>query len=332
MKDYIKIGYAMNVNKILMVAAVQLLWMIPSMATDQSEESPRSIERCYNFSKYDNECDQKLFYVITSKEAETVSLIDPYFYCTALESSPYSGRLIVPSFVEHKGIKWRVTGIIGFEHSSITYVYIPSTVSHLLNPFNRSGLEEIVFENSVSYITGFNECSNLDRLELSHGTRTIENAFNNISIERLRVPHTTSRILYSFSKCEYLRFLDIPAVDTITSSFSKCSSLESIKVSYGMRKIINSFNGCERLRLIELPPMEVKMENSFNHCPAISEILVRVVEPYPFPESCFKDIDFSTCTLSVPKGCRERYRNAEGWNRFGIIAERCSLKPQWRFY
>ena len=57
----------MNVNKILMIAAVQLVWMIPSMATGQSEESPRSIEKCYNFSKYDKECDQDLFFVKSTK-------------------------------------------------------------------------------------------------------------------------------------------------------------------------------------------------------------------------------------------------------------------------
>lgn len=332
MKDYIKIGYAMNVNKILMVAAVQLLWMIPSMATDQSEESSRSIERCYNFSKYDKECDQKLFFVITSKEAGTVSLIDPYFYCSELESSPYSGRLNVPSFVKHEGVEWRVTGLIGFEHSSITHAYIPSTISYMLNPFNRSALEDVVFENNINYITGFNECPKLDKLELPEKLDTIRNAFNDISIHRLRIPVSTEYIDYSFSKCDYLKYLDIPTTRYIVSSFCMCPLLESIKISNTVKGISDSFNDCERLRIIELPFREVKLENAFNQCPAVSEIIVRATEPYPFPESCFKDIDFSTCTLSVPKGCRERYRNAEGWNKFGIIAERCSLKKPRRPY
>ena len=39
----------MNVNKILMIAAVQLVWMIPSMATGQSEESPGSKEKFITF-------------------------------------------------------------------------------------------------------------------------------------------------------------------------------------------------------------------------------------------------------------------------------------------
>ena len=322
----------MNVNKILMIAAVQLVWMIPSMATGQSEESPRSIEKCYNFSKYDKECDQDLFFVITSKEAETVSLIDPYFYCTMLESSPYKGRLNVPSYVKHNGIKWKVTGIMGFEHSSITYAYIPSTITYMFNPFNRSGLEEVVFENNLYYITGFNECSNLKNLKLPERLDTLRNAFNDISIQRIEVPFSTEYIEDSFSGCEYLKYLDIPTTRYISSSFCRCPLLESIKVSYTVKGISDSFNDCERLRFIELPSREVKLENSFNECPAISEILVRTTEPYPFPQSCFKDIDFSTCTLSVPKGCRERYRNAEGWNKFGNIAERCSLKRPRRYF
>ena len=316
----------MNGCRILVIIFVPLLFMISCMSGRRLEMKSLSKKNCYSFSEYNKECDQGLFYVITSEENKTVSLIDPYFYCTMLESSPYEGRLNVPSSVKHDGVEWKVTGIVGFEHSSITYAYIPATISYMFNPFNRSALEDVVFENNIDYITGFNECPKLDKLELPKNLDTIRDAFNDVSIQRLKIPFSTMCIDYSFSKCDYLKYLDIPTTRYIRGSFCMCPLLESIKISNTVKGISDSFNDCERLRFVELPSREVKLENSFNECPAISEIVVRTTEPYPFPESCFKDIDFSTCTLSVPKGCRERYRNAEGWNKFGIIAERCSLK------
>ncbi len=79
------------------------------------------------------------------------------------------------------------------------------------------------------------------------------------------------------------------------------------------------FNDCETLGLVSLPWSEIDMKECFNGCPSISQIEVLAIEPYPFPETCFRDVDRSKCTLVVPEGSVEKYHSADGWKDFYCI-------------
>ena len=57
----------------------------------------------------------------------------------------------------------------------------------------------------------------------------------------------------------------------------------------------------------------------FANCTSLSSITILVSNPLDIQSGVFYNVDMTTCTLYVPAGSVEAYKNAEVWGEFENI-------------
>ena len=114
-------------------------------------------------------------------------------------------------------------------------------------------------------------------------------------------------------------------------SFFGCEKLRKVTIEGPVTSIPwRSFEGCHKLRTVDLPAsVELIGGYSFSGCNSLHTIIVRNPQPphFEFEDDsddleamgAFFDTDLSRCTLHVPKGSVEAYRQAPGWTMFKCI-------------
>ena len=131
-----------------------------------------------------------------------------------------------------------------FNLKSIT---IPDGIT-FVSGFNRCGLEEVEFANSVTEIRGFRECDSLRSIHFSNRLNKIGTNAN--------VINATSIIQsggYAFYKCNSLREIVLPDSVKEIYGFYKCDNLTSVTISQGCLKVgADSFDDCARLKEITI--------------------------------------------------------------------------------
>ena len=261
----------------------------------------------------------------TNDDPIEVVLFDPFYEILGAESGSYRGDVVLPQQFEYNGKSYIIKMIAAFLYSSVRSIVIPNSVDNICGSFyNCWSLTDVKLPGSIRELTGFNECRELTDIELPEGIQSLYCAFNDNYLNSINLPNSAETIDYSFSNSSNLKSVDLKNVKTVKlTSFINSPMLESVVINESTDSISDRcFNDCESLRSIELPAKEVVIEESFNGCTAVEEIIVKATQPYPFPETSFKDVDYDRCNLVVPTGSGDLYRNAEGWNRFSIIKER----------
>lgn len=261
----------------------------------------------------------------TNDDPIEVVLFDPFYEILGAESGSYRGDVVLPQQFEYNGKSYIIKMIAAFLYSSVRSIVIPNSVDNICGSFyNCWSLTDVKLPGSIRVLTGFNECRELTDIELPEGIQSLYCAFNDNYLNSINLPNSAETIDYSFSNSSNLKSVDLKNVKTVKlTSFMNSPMLESVVINESTDSISDRcFNDCESLRSIELPAKEVVIEESFNGCTAVEEIIVKATQPYPFPETSFKDVDYDRCNLVVPTGSGDLYRNAEGWNRFSIIKER----------
>lgn len=114
-------------------------------------------------------------------------------------------------------------------------------------------------------------------------------------------------------------------------SFFGCEKLRKVTIEGPVTSIPwRSFEGCHKLRTVDLPAsVELIGGYSFSGCNSLHTIIVRNPQPphFEFEDDsddleamgAFFGTDLSRCTLHVPKGSVEAYRQAPGWKEFKSI-------------
>ena len=261
----------------------------------------------------------------TNDDPIEVVLFDPFYEILGAESGSYRGDVVLPQQFEYNGKSYIIKMIAAFLYSSVRSIVIPNSVDNICGSFyNCWSLTDVKLPGSIRELTGFNECRELTDIKLPEGIQSLYCAFNDNYLNSINLPNSAETIDYSFSNSSNLKSVDLKNVKTVKlTSFMNSPMLESVVINESTDSISDRcFNDCESLRSIELPAKEVVIEESFNGCTAVEEIIVKATQPYPFPETSFKDVDYDRCNLVVPTGSGDLYRNAEGWNRFSIIKER----------
>ncbi len=273
-----------------------------------------------------------IYYEILSEEDHTVGVIDPMFR-GGWDSGIYCGNMIVPPTVEYDGNTYRVTSFLECWWNHVKKISLPSTIedvsigaiSHLLD------LEYLGFGEGPRRLEGPSFCENLRVLNLPDSLETIgEKSLVQVGIETLWIPQTVREIedccVLENENLRFVMFDNEVSYGNIIKS--KLETIGNCCFSYNPNLLTAElpntltymgeccFNDCPSLKTVYLPARDLDLNDCFNGCPSITYIMVNADEPYPFPESCFMDVDRSKCSLVVPVGSEELYMKAEGWKDF----------------
>ena len=173
----------------------------------------------------------------------------------------------------------------------------------------------------------FRNCSSLISLEIPEGITYLPQLFADgcSSLKSVKLPNTLTKImLYAFNGCSSLERIDLPETleSIMSNAFAGCTSLKYFKLPEGITNlggyIISLCMGVEELHLPKIPLIMTNF--TFANC-QVKHLYAYEERPHKINQYFFDNINYSTCTLHVPKGTREAYAAAYYWRNFATIVE-----------
>ena len=221
--------------------------------------------------------------------------------------------------------------VLSEKDKTCTLYYVPQTVEGSFTiPGQINGYTVVGIEDEALY-----GCEKLTSVTIPETIESIgENSFSGCrGLTSLTIPHSVKSIgKTAFRDCDGLTTLSLPASikNYGTDSFAACSELTSIQFEEGAEIIGQDIcYACDKLEEI-LIPGSVKniVDGAFRCCPNLKSVTSLIENPFPISEYCFlnSNLDFNpekwtTATLYVPKGCKEKYASISGWLLFKNIVE-----------
>ena len=207
-----------------------------------------------------------------------------------------------------------------------------------------SALPKIEIPASVTAInySVFNSCTSLSTVvmkdkesELSiqckfyNGSRSplfADCPLDSVYIGRNISYNTSSDYGYSpFYRNTTLRSVTITDKETEISEneFYGCTNLKNVRIGDGVTKIGNwAFSGCASLDYFAFgSSVEEIGQEAFSDCVSVTRLISRAQNPPSCGTQALDDINKWECTLVVPEGRVDAYRNAEQWKEFFFIEE-----------
>lgn len=215
-------------------------------------------------------------------------------------SGDFTGSLHFPSSLQ------KVSGQWGYKSMTGT-VTIPRCMTKVDGFWDGAGFNHVEFHDGVTEICGnaFRYGNLCGELVLPPNCRSIgDAAFYGNKISRI-VFNDELRVIvdYAFTNNPYL--------------------MGTLTLPKNVARIpIECFANCYGITGLVIPEGVVVIENNaFAGCNGIASIVCQGEEPPVLGENSFYGVNKDNFTVEVPKGCVEKYRNAEGWKEFKRIAE-----------
>lgn len=200
--------------------------------------------------------------------------------------------------------------------------------------FEYTNLKEVILPNTITEIahSAFECLMRMTKFVVPEGVTTIgEQAFNTCyNFESIVLPESVETIgSRAFDDCDKMKEITIPSKVTELSNelLVRCNLLEKVNLPDGITTIGNgTFGYCPNLKTIEIPQNVTKMGyDVFAQCTALKEIHCKATTP-PVAQngdvSIFRNFTKSECTLYVPTGSLNAYKNSTEWKGFkNIIGE-----------
>ena len=239
--------------------------------------------------------------------------------------------------------------------SGLTSVTIPSSVTSIGDWAFRecSGLKSVTFHeglinmgdmafaycesltsiNIPSSVTNIDDwafvgCSGLTSVTIPEGVTSIgSRAFQGCAgLTSVTIPESVTSIgAWAFQNCTGLTSITIPKDLTSISMgmFCDCSGLTSVTIPEGVTSIgYYVFDGCAGLTSVTIPSSVTNINPfAFARCLGLTSVTSLVQEPFEIYSSVFNEIDWTTVTLYVPVGTKEKYEATPAWNQFQNIVE-----------
>ena len=166
-------------------------------------------------------------------------------------------------------------------------------------------------------------CTGLTSFNIPSGVNSIgQYAFAECTgLTSIKVPQDVRNIWAStFEGCTYLASVEFPeGLSGIwENAFKGCESLTSIVIPNRVTRIeYDAFAGCAGLKTITIGSMvETIGEGAFNNCEMITQITCLATTPPVCADEIFEGLDKSACTLIIPEGTLDDYKNAPVWGDF----------------
>ncbi len=188
----------------------------------------------------------------------------------------------------------------------------------------------------------FSFCKNLQSIKVDKENTNYTSQdgvlFNKEKTELIKYPAGNKAIKYTipngvkivkeiaFALNENLTSVDIPSsVDAIKSfAFARCYSLRSVVIPNGVKAIEDgTFQSCISITTITIPKSVTYIgENAFDECRSLIYIICKIENPENvLRRNPFYGINRENCTLYVPKGKVNVYKNLYYWEDFENIKE-----------
>ena len=181
----------------------------------------------------------------------------------------------------------------------------------------------------------FKSCSNMESVTIPEGVTSIgESAFAGCtSLTSVTIPEGVTSIgMNAFALCKGLTSVTIPSSVTSigSSAFSLCFNLTSVTISEGVQSIGSyAFSTCYNLTSVTIPSSVTSIgEKAFFYCYGLTSVTSLIEEPFEISSNVFENrnnetgqYDFTTATLYVPAGTKEKYLATPAWNQFQNIVE-----------
>ena len=232
-------------------------------------------------------------------------------------------------------------------------ISIPSGVTSIgKGAFKGCGLKEFTLPKQVNEITDemFFNCS-LQHICLHDGLKSIGNyAFANSALKEINIPNSVAYIGDNcFQGCgglEEVVILSDQITEIPNEAFADCNALHTIKLPANLERIgERAFIGTWRLGTkdgLTIPSkvreigaeafykslfdavdivLPASLTNIYSAFEGSGARVIHCYMPEPLPLSSFSfggGGSLSNCKLYVPKGCANKYRNAEVWRDFDI--------------
>lgn len=213
---------------------------------------------------------------------------------------------------------------------SLISLEIPEGITTLPKAFAQgcSSLKNVVLPKTLKEIENraLCKCESLTSLEIPEGITTLPAYFaaGCSSLKNITLPKSLKTIyLGAFQECSSLERIDLPiTLESIQDNvFTSCTSLKYFRLPEGIKNLGNSIISNTSLEELHIPFFPSIMGNYvFADC-HIMHLYSYREKPYRLNEYRFKNLNYSTCTLHVPKGSREAYAEAYYWRDFGTIVE-----------
>lgn len=228
---------------------------------------------------------------------------------------------------------------------SLTSAYLPKLTRIEDSTFSFSGLNEIVFSDSISYIGSYalSGCQFTDFC-IPQTVKTIgQGAFYyNKKLAFVNLPEGLTELSQSlFAGCYALSQIYIPeSVTTIRKSALSSTALQRIELHDGIVLEDAVFENCKQLKHVRLPASLSCLpdktfkdcialdslclgsdvtelgDNVVNGCTSLAYIRCDAVDPPAATNKTFANIDTYRCEVYVPEESVEAYLSAVGWRSF----------------
>lgn len=191
-----------------------------------------------------------------------------------------------------------------------------------------SSLKNVVLPKTLKTIENraLCKCESLTSLEIPEGITDLPSYFvaGCSSLKNVVLPKSLNYVGWgAFQECSSLERIDLPnTLENIqTNAFASCTSLKYFRLPEGIKNLGDGIIANTSLEELHIPFFPSIMGNHvFADC-HIMHLYSYREKPYRLNEYRFQNLNYSTCTLHVPKGSREAYAEAYYWRDFGTIVE-----------